>query len=80
MARKRAYPLPKRFSVALSETASANLRALNARYDLGNTYLLVVLLENLDRVADPERLHRAFEAFIAESGAPAPPERTHEGD
>lgn len=65
------YPLPKRFNAALSEVAYARLRDLNAAYGLGNNYLLVVLLENLDRYADPAALDRAFADFIAEHGAPA---------
>lgn len=70
MAKKR-YPLPKRFNAALSEAAYARLRALNDRYGLGNNYLLVVLLEKLDDYADPGSLHKAFDDFIAEYGAPA---------
>ena len=66
------FPLPKRFNAALSDEAYDKLRALNARWGLGNNYLLVVLLENLDRYADPEALARAFDEFIAEYGAPSP--------
>ena len=69
MAKKR-YPLPKRFAAALSDPAYARLRALNAEYGLGNNYLLCVLLENLDEIADPHALRRAFERFMAEYGAP----------
>ena len=76
MAKAKRYPLPKRFSAALSEDAYARLRALNARWGLGNNYLLVVLLENLDRFADEKALDRAFEDFIAEYGAPPPPGAT----
>ncbi len=72
MARKKRYPLPKRFNAALSEAAYARLRALNERYGLGNNYLLVVLLERLDDFADADALDRAFRDFIAEYGAPAP--------
>ena len=64
------YPLPKRFGAALSEKAYARLRELNARWLLGNNYLLVVLLERLDDYADPAALDRAFTDFIAEYGAP----------
>ncbi len=70
MAKKR-YPLPKRFAAALSEPAYARLRALNDTYGLGNNYLLCVLLENLDDIADPQALRQALETFIAEYGAPA---------
>ncbi|MEM8811617.1 MAG: hypothetical protein AAGF59_03295 [Pseudomonadota bacterium] len=66
------FPLPKRFNAALSEQAYANLRALNEKWGLGNNYLLVVLLENLDRVTDPDALDKAYADFIAEYGAPAP--------
>ena len=69
MANKR-YPLPKRFNAALSEAAYARLRQLNARYGIGNNYLLTVLLERLDSYADTEALHAAFTAFIEEYGAP----------
>lgn len=72
--RKKRYPLPKRFNAALSEDAYARLRALNTKYGLGNNYLLVVLLERLDDIADADMLDGAFRDFIAEYGAPAPPE------
>lgn len=68
--KKKRYPLPKRFNAALSEAAYARLRALNAKYGLGNNYLLVVLLEKLDEIADPEALEKAFDEFIEEYGAP----------
>lgn len=74
MPKAKRYPLPKRFNAALSEKAYANLRRLNERWHLGNNYLLVVLLENLERVTDPEALDAAFAEFIAEYGAPAKPE------
>ncbi|MEM6488516.1 MAG: hypothetical protein AAF677_09675 [Pseudomonadota bacterium] len=72
MARNAAkrLPLPKRFNAALTEEAYASLRALNERYGLGNNYLLTVLLERLDDIAEPEALDGAFRAFIAEYGAP----------
>lgn len=64
--------LPVRRSMNLTEDAYTRLRALNERYGLGNNYLMVVLLENLDRIADPEKLDAAFRDFIAVYGAPAP--------
>ena len=70
---KKHYPLPKRFSAALSEAAYARLRALNAEYGLSNNYLLTVLLENLDEFADPEALGDVFDKFIAEHCGPADP-------
>lgn len=66
------FPLTQRFSAALSEDAYARLRALNGDYGLGNNYLLTVLLENLDEVADADRLDAAYRRFIDEYGAPAP--------
>ncbi|RMF39862.1 MAG: hypothetical protein D6754_04570 [Alphaproteobacteria bacterium] len=55
----------------LTEAAYDRLSALNATYGLGNNYLLVVLLEKLDEIAEPEKLDRAFRDFIAEYGSPA---------
>ncbi len=66
------FPLPKRFSAALSEKAYENLRALNARYHYGNNYLLTILLENLDAITDEDAVERVFAEFKAEYGAPAP--------
>lgn len=63
-------PKPKRFNASLTEAAYARLRALNDDYGLGNSYLLVVLLERLDDYADETKLSAAFEEFIAEYGAP----------
>ncbi|MDA1127830.1 MAG: hypothetical protein O2913_03900 [Chloroflexi bacterium] len=71
MAKKR-YPLPKRFNAALSDEAYEKLRGLNADYGLGNNYILTVLLENLDAIADDGALAKAFEESIAEHGAPTP--------
>jgi len=71
MAAKR-YPLPKRFNVALSEEAYANLRKLNQRYHFGNNYLLTVLLENIESIAQEKDIDRVFSEFAAEFGAPAP--------
>ena len=67
----RRLPLPRRFNAGLTEEAYGRLRDLNARWGLGNNYLLVVLLENLDDIADPDRLEAAFARFVAEYGAPA---------
>ena len=66
------YPLPKRFSVALSEEAYTNLRKLNQRYHFGNNYLLTVLLENLESITDDKDIDQVFSDFAAEYGAPAP--------
>ena len=65
------YPLPKRFNAALSEKAYEQLRALNEKYHFGNNYLLTVLLENFESIADLKAVERAFSAFAEEYGAPA---------
>jgi len=62
--------LPVRRQMNLTDAAHEQLRALNERWKLSNNYLLVVLLEQLDAYADPEKLDAAFERFIAEYGAP----------
>ena len=80
MSTKTRLPLPKRFNVALTEAAYDRLRALNERTGLGNNYLLVVLLEQLDRYADPDKLDQVFAAFIARYGAPAAPTPPRSGD
>lgn len=64
-------PLPKRFNAALTEAAYERLRGLNGEWGLGNNYLLVVLLENLDRIADPAKLEAVFAKFVEEYGAPS---------
>ena len=63
-------PLPVRRSMNLTDAAYDRLRKLNETYGLGNNYLLVVLLENLDKFSDPEALDTAFKEFIATYGAP----------
>lgn len=70
------YPLPKRFSAALSEKAYDNLRALNAKYHYGNNYLLTILLENLDSITDADAVEKVFAEFAAEYGAPSGGMRT----
>lgn len=65
------YPLPKRFSAALSEKAYEQLRALNDKHHYGNNYLLTILLENFEAITDAEAVERVFADFKAEYGAPA---------
>ncbi len=72
MTKPKRLPLPKRFNVALTEKAYANLRALNGQWHLGNNYLLTVLLENLDELVERDALNETFDAFIAEYGQPKP--------
>ena len=69
MAKKR-YPLPKRFNAALSEAAYKKLRELNGTYGYGNNYLLTILLENLDSIADAEAIDQVFADFASEYGSP----------
>ena len=70
MSDKKHYPLPKRFSVAMTDEAYARLRAINADTGLSNNYILTILLERLDDFAQKDKLNAAIEAFIAEYGAP----------
>ena len=65
------YPLPKRFSAALSEEAYENLRKLNQRYHFSNNYLLTILLENIELITDEAALDRVFSDFSKEFGAPS---------
>ncbi|MBT4740055.1 MAG: hypothetical protein HN793_04085 [Rhodospirillaceae bacterium] len=67
---KKHYPLPKRFSAALSEKAYTRLRAINAEHGFGNNYCLTFLLENLDAVVDMKKLDQVYRDFAAEYGAP----------
>ena len=71
MSAKR-YPLPKRFSVALSEKAYKNLRSLNSQYGYGNNYLLTILLENMEEISNKDVLEKVFGDFKEKYGAPAP--------
>ena len=70
MKKPKRLPLPKRFNVALTEKAYARLRRLNAKWGLGNNYLLTVILENLDDIASSQAMDKAFAEFVAEYGAP----------
>ena len=65
------YPLPKKLNAALSERAYAQLRALNKQYHYGNNYLLTIILESFESIADPEAVERAFSEFADVYGAPA---------
>ena len=55
-------PLEKRFSVAMTPEAYANLRVLAEETGLGNNYVLTVLLENMERTLNRD----AFTAAVAE--------------
>ncbi|MDH3336731.1 MAG: hypothetical protein OER22_02860 [Gammaproteobacteria bacterium] len=65
------YPLPKRFNAALSEKAYEQLRALNEQYHYGNNYLLTIILENFESIADLNAVEQIFSKFADEYGAPA---------
>lgn len=71
MSNKR-YPLPKRFTAALSEKAYSKLRTLNSKYGYGNNYLLTILLENLEEIVNEDALEKAFLDFKEKHGTPAP--------
>ena len=58
-------PLPKRFGVAMTTEAYANLRELADDSCLGNNYVLTVLLENMDTVIDRAAFDRAVQAMLA---------------
>ena len=64
------FPLPKRFTAALSEKAYARLRAINAAHGFSNNYYLTVPLENLDTVIDTKTLDQVYPDFAAEYGSP----------
>ena len=68
MAKK--LPLPKRFSVGLTETAYGRLRDLNSRWHFGNNYLLTIILENFDEIVADAAFERVMERFISEYGQP----------
>lgn len=70
MTKKKHYALPKRFSVATTQKAYDRLRAINARTNLSNNYILTVLLERLDDFSDDRKLDAVFDEFIREYGAP----------
>ncbi len=55
-------PLPKRFGVAMTDEAYANLRRLAEGASLSNNYVLTALLENADQLIDPD----AFDAAVAD--------------
>jgi len=69
---KKRYPLPKRFTAALSEKAYSKLRTLNSKYGYGNNYLLTILLENLEEIVNKDELDKAFDDFKEKYGTPAP--------
>ncbi len=64
--KKTHYPLPKRFSAAVTEEAYAQLRAWAEATGLGNNYVLTVLLENADEVVDEAALKAAAERLKAQ--------------
>ncbi|MEM9205906.1 MAG: hypothetical protein AAGA88_06210 [Pseudomonadota bacterium] len=68
--KSKRWPLPKRFSISTTDAAYAQLRELSAETGLGNNYLITILLENLDRYADREKLSMVFEDIFSEYGRP----------
>ena len=61
---KHHKPLPKRFNVAMTDEAYANLRVLADESGLGNNYVLTVLLEDMDRVIDRGAFKHAVGAML----------------
>jgi hypothetical protein len=61
---KHHKPLPKRFNLALTEEAYANLRVLADESGLGNNYVLTVLLEEMDRIVDRKAFSEAVTEMI----------------
>lgn len=64
-------PLEKRFNVAMTPEAYANLRALAEESGLGNNYVLTVLLENMPRTIDREGFRSAVRELV-EKHCPPP--------
>ena len=52
-------PLEKRFSIAMTPEAYANLRRLAEETGLGNDYVLTVLLEDMERAVNLEGFRQA---------------------
>ena len=71
MAAKR-LPLPKRFNVAMTDAAYANLRKLNDELGWGNNYLLTFILENFEDMIDRKKFDQVMAGIREEYGAPAP--------
>jgi hypothetical protein len=44
---------------------------LNEKYGYGNNYLLTILLENFEQIANAEAVEQVFAKFAQEYGAPA---------
>ena len=57
-------PLEKRFSVAMTPEAYANLRRLAEETGLGNNYVLTVLLEDMDRAVNLEGFRHAVRDML----------------
>ena len=57
-------PLKKRFSVAMTPEAYANLRTLADESCLGNNYVLTVLLENMESIVDRSEFRRAVDTML----------------
>ena len=57
-------PLEKRFRVAMTPEAYANLRVLADESCLGNNYVLTVLLENMDSVIDRDAFSGAVKSML----------------
>ncbi len=63
-------PLEKRFNVAMTPEAYANLRRLAEDSGLGNNYVLTVLLENMARTIDRDGFRQAVRELVEKHGPP----------
>ena len=63
-------PLEKRFNVAMTPEAYANLRVLAEESGLGNNYVLTVLLENMAETIDRPGFEQAVQALVAKHCKP----------
>ena len=57
-------PLEKRFNVAMTPEAYAQLRAMAEETGLGNNYVLTVLLENAERTINKRGFRAAVRRLI----------------
>ena len=64
MTPKYKKPLPKRFSVAMSEEAYANLRDLASDTKLSNNYVLTTIFEYADELIDKEAFRKAVDDML----------------
>jgi len=57
-------PLPKRFSVAMTDDAYTKLRSFAGQTSLSNNYVLTTLLEYADELIDPATFQRCVDDML----------------